>query len=105
MDEGESGRFAVRLDVNGSGWIAARCWGRRRNSYGHALWAHTSPVYLSARPNPGRRIEAATFFVEQLDRARNWLGTEAHYEHSQQRDRMLALFRDARTVYERWRHD
>lgn len=94
------GRTALRLDAAGAGWIAARAWGRRRNSYGHALWAHTSPVYLRERPEAARVRAAAGFFIERIDGAREWIGTKARFENAAQRDRMLELFGEGRAVYE-----
>jgi hypothetical protein len=95
------GRLAATIDVDGAGWVAARCWGRRRTSYGHALWAHTSPVYL--RPTPARptRQAAGRFFVDSIDRSRDWLATQARFEHDRQRERMLQLFADGRGFFER----
>jgi hypothetical protein len=45
------GEGTLRVDVVGAGWLAARCWGKQRTSYAHALWTHASPVYLRADPN------------------------------------------------------
>src|SRR5207342_491838 len=43
----------VRTSIDASvGWVAARSWGRTRNSYDHAQWAHTSPVYVRDTPGP-----------------------------------------------------
>lgn len=98
--EGAStGRFTLDLDATDASWIAARCWGGRRNSYGHALWAHTSPVYLRATPNTARARASAEFFVERIDAARAWLSYTAHFDNFQQRDRMLDLFDEGRTWY------
>jgi hypothetical protein len=94
------GRTTVRLDAAGAGWVAARAWGRRRNSYGHALWAHTSPVYLRERPEAARVREAAGFFLDQIGRAEVWIGTKARFDDAGQRERMLQLFGEGRAVYE-----
>jgi hypothetical protein len=95
------GSFRLDLDVAGAGWVAARCWGRRRNSYGHALWAHTSPVYLRPTGSADRVRSSAEFFVEQIDRAQTWLTNAARFDSSQQRERMLQLFDDGREWYSR----
>jgi hypothetical protein len=101
IEEGSAiGATTLRLDVAGAGWVAARAWGRRRNSYGHALWAHTSPVYLRERPERARLRDAAGFFLERIDAARDWIGTKARFENTGQRDRMLQLFAEGRAVYE-----
>jgi hypothetical protein len=94
-----SGTFSLDLDVADASWVAARCWGRRRNSYGHALWAHTSPVYLRSTSEVARARASAAFFVEQIDRARDWLARTARFETVHQRERMLALFGEGREWY------
>jgi len=90
-----------RVEVGEAGWIAARAWGRRRNSYGHALWAHTSPVYLRERPTGAVAGAAAAFFVERIARAREWIATRARFDDLAQRERMLRLFDEGRAYYAR----
>jgi hypothetical protein len=90
--------------VHEAGWLAARCWGRQRNSYGHALWAHTSPVYLRARPASTIVRAAAGLFVDEIERARAWLTTRARFENLAQRERMTQLFDEGRLHYERLMH-
>jgi hypothetical protein len=100
-DGSARGTLAQRVDVVGAGWLAARCWGRRRNSYGHALWAHTSPVYLRERPGGAVARDSASFFVERIDRAREWIATRARFDEAAQRERLLELFAEGRGHYER----
>lgn len=101
---GPVGRMTARIDAAEAGWIAARCAARQRNSYGHALWAHTSPVYLRPRPAGARARAAAAYFVQQLDLARDWVATKARFDQTAQRDRMLQLFVEGRAHYERLTH-
>ena len=96
-----AGQLATTIDVADAGWVAARCWGRRRTSFGHPLWAHTSPVYLRAAPGRATVRAAAERFVEHIDSARDWLATRARFEHDGQRERMRQLYADGRAVYER----
>ena len=96
-----SGRFDVTLDVADAGWIAARTWGRRRTSYGHPLWAHSSPVYLRAAPDRDTVQAAAGAFVEHIDRARDWISTRARFDNTSQRDRLLQVYADGRAAFER----
>jgi hypothetical protein len=96
-----SGRFSLDLDVAEGGWVAARCWGIRRNSYGHALWAHTSPVYLRPTANAAARRASAEFFVDQINLSIEWLAHRARFDDSRQRDRMLELFGEGRGWYSR----
>lgn len=101
VDQATRGRLAATLDVLGAGWIAARCYGRRRNSYGHAIWAHTSPVYLRAMPERSCVHAACSFFMERLELASQWLQTRARFDNTSQRDRMLELFAEGRRAFER----
>ena len=94
-----SGTFAASVDAVGAGWIAARCWGVRRTSYGHALWAHTSPVYLRERPAAEVVRDSAAFFVERIGTARRWIETKARFNEDAQRARMLRLFDEGRDTY------
>jgi hypothetical protein len=96
-----SSPLRARVDAADAGWIAARCWGARRNSYGHPLWAHTSPVYLRDTPAPAPARAAAELFLTHLTAATAWLATKARFEHTTQRDRMLQLFAEGRQLYER----
>lgn len=97
---GDSSPLRVELDVAEAGWVAARCWGRRRNSYGHPIWAHTSQVYLREGVVPARARAAAGTFLERIGRAVEWIGTKARFEDVGQRERMVELFAEGRGFYE-----
>jgi hypothetical protein len=92
------GVWTTSLGADG-GWLAVRAWGRRRNSYGHALWAHSSPVYLRELAERDRVRAAGQQFLERIDRAANWLATKARFDAASQRERMLELFAAGRTAY------
>jgi hypothetical protein len=94
-----------RTPAGGAGeWLAARCFGRDRNSYGHFLWAHTSPVYLgtpadTARPSTPEALRAARHFVAEIGRSLEWIGGQATFREPGHRQRMIDLFRQAEEVY------
>ena len=100
-DQALAGRIQTALDVSDAGWIAARCWGTRRTSYAHPLWAHTSPVYLRSTPGQPTVRAASTAFVEHVDRARDYIATRARFDNTAQRDRLLQLYADGRAAFER----
>jgi hypothetical protein len=100
-DGAGAGRFVATIDAVGAGWLAARCWGRRRTSYGHPLWAHTSPVYLRERPDSRIVRAASQTLIEEIDRSQDWLRSRARYDDGSQKTRMLQLFADGREVFER----
>jgi hypothetical protein len=81
------------------GWLAARAWGRKRNSYAHAAWAHTSPVYLRQLAEPERVRAASQHFVERIDAASSWIAQQARFDEASQRERMLQIFAEGRSVY------
>jgi hypothetical protein len=99
-EEGRSGSWRVALDPAETGWIAARAWGRTRTSYGHALWAHTSPVYLRSTAAPPTRVASARRILEGIDTSLEWIRSVGRYETSDQRTRMLDLFTEGRARYE-----
>jgi hypothetical protein len=94
----ERGVWATTLDAEG-GWLAARAWGRRRTSYGHALWAHTSPVYLRPVAQRDRLRASSQHFLERIDGATDWLTQQARFDDASQRERILTLFKEGRTTY------
>jgi hypothetical protein len=104
-----AGTLAARVPVtpaDGDGWLAARCFGDARTSYGHFLWAHTSPVYLRARSVAGTVLPAgpaaraaAGRFVAGLDASLRWIESEARFREPEQRARTADLFRAARHTY------
>ena len=100
-----SGTVRDRLDAEGAGWVAARAWGRRRTSYGHALWAHTSPVYLRAAADAPIRREVARGFVEEIDRTLAWVSETGRFDDDRQRERVMELFGEGRGAYERLASD
>ena len=95
------GVLRTRLAVPNDSWIAARCSGRQRDSYGHAQWAHTSPVYVQAGgANPATRA-SAEFFVAEIERAIEWVTTQGRFDHADHRQRMLEIFGNGREQYAR----
>lgn len=94
-----NGVWSTRIDAD-SGWIAVRAHGQRRNSYGHAQWAHTSPVYLHARPQQDRVRAASERFLAQIDAAAIWLAEKARFDEASQRERMVQLFDAGRSAFQ-----
>jgi hypothetical protein len=98
-DAGEThGVWTTTLDADG-GWLAARAWGRQRTSYGHAPWAHTSPVYLRPLAQRDRVRASSRYFLERIDSATDWVAQHARFDHASQRERILTLFDEGRTAY------
>jgi hypothetical protein len=92
------GVWTTTLDADG-GWLAARASGRRRTSYGHALWAHTSPVYLRRLAQRDRMRASSQYFLDRIGSSMDWLARRARFDDASQRERMLALFTEGRAAY------
>ena len=90
------------LDVAEAGWVAARCWGSRRTSYAHPLWAHTSPVYLRATPRRAHRPRRRRHLRgPHRPDAATGIATRARFDNASQRDRLLQLYAEGRAAFER----
>ena len=93
------GVLSATLAAPHDGWIAARCSGKSRDSYGHAQWAHTSPVYLRTGSRAPASRESAQFFVAQIERSLKWITEEGRFDEASHRQRMQQLFRDGRESF------
>ena len=100
-DQLTSGRVAATIDAADAGWLAARCWGRRRTSYAQPCWAHTSPVYLRAMPAPAVVQAAAGDLLAGIARARDWIATRGRFDDVGQRQRLLELYGEGAGAFER----
>jgi hypothetical protein len=99
-------RIETVLDVDRSGWIAARAHGRTMLEYGRTwrripVFAHSSPIYLSRPGRPGAAVTSARLFLEQLGDLERWLDQEAHLPTPADRLEALALIDRAAAVYRR----
>ena len=93
------GVLSATLAAPHDGWIAARCSGKSRDSYGHAQWAHTSPVYIRTGSRAPASRESAQFFVAQIERSLKWITEEGRFDEASHRQRMQQLFRDGRESF------
>jgi hypothetical protein len=99
-DGSREGEMEVGLRVEHDGWVAARCSGEARDSFGHAVYAHTSPVYVDAGRVSPLRAEDAGFFVGSLDRSLDWIARQGRYANDRQRREVRDLFLRGKEVYE-----
>ena len=87
------------VEVARDGWIAARLWGNARDSFDHAVYAHSSPIYFECGRPPSERPEAARFFLDAIDESLKWIDVVGRYNDDGQRAEVKALFRRGRDVY------
>ncbi len=86
------------LAVDQHGWLAARCW----HDSAERPVAHTSPVLVRLEDRP---VLAPRFtvleFIKQFDLALAWVIQFARCDTDAQRQRLAAVFRQAREVLDR----
>jgi hypothetical protein len=99
VDPGSAGVWEAAVQITHDSWIAARLWGRARNSFDHAIYAHTSPVYVDVGRSDPTRSESARFFVESIDRSLDWIKSSGRYATDRQRDEITELFLEGRAKY------
>ena len=96
-----SGEWRIPFIVREAGWLAARVFSGRRDSFYQPIFAHTSPVWLHADSSPAARSSSATFFVKSLDEARDWVRTSGKFDRERQRAEVLDLFEAATEAFRR----
>jgi len=77
------------ITVNDSSWIAARTED-----------AHSNPVFINFTDRQRGYAEEAAEFIRVIDRLEEWVQTKALFENNQQKDTVLHLLEDGRSVYQ-----
>ena len=99
-DGSHSGSLESAVTVAGDGWIAARVGSDTRDSFDQTIWAHTSPVYVSAGGVvTEERVQAAGWFVERIEESIAWLLASGKFDNDRQREEVVSLFRLAQQRY------
>jgi hypothetical protein len=79
------------------GWLVARCWGAYDDAIEDWHAAQSSPVYVQVEGRrPPADPAAVAAFVGKLDEMLRWVAEEARCEDEQQRQRLAAVFQEAR---------
>lgn len=99
--DGKRARLKKGLEVTDSCWMAVRVRGdaHRLLPNDAALYAHTSPVYLSFKDRPVRSHAAARFFVEQIDLLIQRVHDRGQFSHEREKQKTVDLFRKGQDVY------
>src|SRR5208283_5306049 len=84
-------------DAGQSGWFAARAIEIPTET---VRFAHTSPVYVRVGDDRGIVPQDAAFFVPIMDRAIAAFQSDPGFQSPADRDAMVSIFQQARTVYE-----
>ncbi len=93
------GDFMTDIQIPSNGWIAARVSGNARDSFFQPVYAHTSPVYVSAGLQPREQTEAAAQFDHGLEDSLDWVSKKQKYQNQKQRQEVIELFRQAQAIY------
>ena len=95
------------LAVAGSGWLLLRAWndGPDPEVLDIYPYATTSPVYVRVGDRPRRSREAASYFLQWLDRIRTATEQNASYRTAAERAAVLQDVGRARTFYEQCRSE
>jgi hypothetical protein len=88
----------LAFDANESGWLAARAF---EKSHPAVRFAQTSPVYIRLGEDLGIVPEDAKFFLTWIDRESKYFENLSGFHSEADRQALLAMFRKARTTYER----
>lgn len=99
VDGAWEGTFRQPLQLEGTSWVALRCWEKRPHS--RERFAHTAPVWFDIAGEPLRpRREEAAYFVErmrtEIERSREILPASALSEYEEALARYETILKSAR---------
>lgn len=77
----------IRLPVNRSLWIAARCTGPNHPElfWTHPVFAHTNPVYVRYRGAPVLVPQSACYLLDFVKPLQQWVAGQAFFQNEQQK--------------------
>ena len=104
-DDQWEGAWAVDVDMAGDGWVAARVFGMARDSFGQAVYAHASPVYLGGGIPARQAGDAAAFFASRIAAAGEKIARYGRFTTDAQREEVLHLFEAGRKIYAKLEKD
>jgi hypothetical protein len=101
-DGGRRAHLAHELTVDRSCWVAVRALGPAHPAVlDDAVFAHTSPVYVTVGGAPVAVRGDAAYFVEWIDRLIAMAERTNRYESDANREAVVALFRQGQDYYRR----
>jgi hypothetical protein len=93
------------LDFSGippsDGWLAARLYSTRRDSFWQPIYAHSSPVYVKIGVPAYEQRDAAAAFVHSIEHDMERIRQSGRFQNDRQRHDVLDLFEQGKSVYER----
>jgi hypothetical protein len=102
-----SAEIDVELEIDRSGWIAARSYGQEMLPYGGPpghwfrmpVFAHTNPVHIEIEGRPIDVGSAPELFLEQIEYHRKYVMTQGRYPSDAARQHALNQIDEAVEVY------
>ncbi|PYV19632.1 MAG: hypothetical protein DMG07_01465 [Acidobacteria bacterium] len=88
---GREARIEHEIELRRSGWLAARVSGATRTWAGYAVFAHTSPVYVTVPGTPARSARAAASLIDDIEESVRFI--RKRYRFASDADRALSLGR------------
>ena len=98
LRQGGEWRFDLRIESDG--WVAARAFGKARDSFTQPVYAHTSPIYIGTGRSADIAQGSAAFFVRSIDSAMEIVNRDWRFTKDAQRAEVLHLFNEGRKVYQ-----
>ncbi|MCH7697444.1 MAG: CehA/McbA family metallohydrolase [Chloroflexi bacterium] len=100
VEGGKRARLQSSITIESDSWVALRTRGPLHpHVLGGRLFAHTSPVYVGAGLANPKRIEAAAYFVEWIERLIAMCREHGRYPSDKERDEVIDLFRSGQAYY------
>jgi hypothetical protein len=90
--------LSEKLEPDVSSWIAVRSF---EQTEGNVVFAHSSPAYLTVNGQPVRFAADARALLEKVDKLIRYTETKGVFRRPEDKAETLALYREARAVYER----
>jgi hypothetical protein len=101
-NNGRSARIETDIEIASDGFISVRALGpARRFVLGGPLFAHTSPVYVTAGVENPKRAACASYFDEWIERLITMCHEHGRYPGDSERDEVVALFREGQAFYKK----
>jgi len=95
----QSGVWRIPLTAQEDGWLAARVFSTRRDSFYQPVFAHTSPVWVHVGNPSVACASSAALLVKSLDEAVGWVRTSGKFDAMRQQAEVLGLFERAKSAY------
>jgi hypothetical protein len=98
-EECRQGSASFELEAQENGWLAARLGSPVRDSFYHAIYSHTSPVYIDTGRGGARGAESARLFMKEIDNSMERIETAGRFLQETHRKEVIELFKQGRDVY------